>query len=47
MYKYMLYIYIYNNYERIKNITINYLDVQTLIPGQERPLKVAQPVPGD
>ena len=38
---------IYNNYERIKNITINYLDVQTLIPGQERPLKVPQPVPGD
>ena len=38
---------IYNNYERIKNITINHLDVQTLIPGQEKPLQVAQPAPGD
>ena len=42
------YIYnIYHNYERIKNITINHLDVQTLIPSQERPLKVAQPAAGD
>ena len=45
-----MYVQIYdisNKYEPIKNITINYLDVQTLIPGQERPLKVAQPAPGD
>ena len=39
--------HMYNNHEHIKNITINYLGVQTLIPGQERPLKVAQPAPGD